>query len=267
MKKLSLIVAGLSVLAGVAVQAANTNVTSVNAVGYVNVTLPASNKFIMVASNFEPISGATARTVLDIFGANSGLRQSTVPTKVDRVYIWSVPNQKYVVVGQKTNGLFYLTSNWAGAATNPVVPLGYGFFIQSPTAVNGATNDTTLTFAGQVPAVMVNPISIVGTPSTSPFQMLANPYPVSMTIDALINTNSGAKGAASPNSCDRVYLWDTASQKYITLGLKTPTNRWWNTSNWATTNMPVYSVDPGQGFWYQGKTNFTWNAQKPYQWP
>jgi len=267
MKKTSVLITSLCALGAAVSMAAP--VSSVNAVGYYTVTLPASNKFVMVGSSFDPVSGNTnvPRTVLDIFGAESGLRKSQNPARVDKVLVWDVSSQLYLVLGMKTNGLFYKWDAFSGGTTNPVVPLGYGLFIQSPIASNGGSNDTTITLAGQVPTVLTNVLSISGAVPIAPYQLICNPYPVSLPLNQLINTNHGAKGSSSPANCDRVFLWDVDVQKYITLGLRTPSNMWAVWDPWTPASYPNYNIEPGRGFWYVAKSNFTWKAEKAYNWP
>ncbi len=266
MKKMSAIIASLCVLSAAAAMAADP-VYSVNAVGYVNVTVPASNKFVMVGLSFDSVTGATERTVLDVLGANSGLRKSQNPARVDKVYLWDVSTQLYLVLGMKTNGLFYKWDAFGGNPTNPVIPRGYGVFIQSPTGGNGGTNDTTVTLTGQVPSALTNTLDIAGAVPVAPYQLICNPYPVSVRLDDLVNTNHGAKGSSSPANCDRVFIWDTAVQQYVTLGLRTPSNMWAVWSPWTPASYPNYTIEPGSGFWYVGKTNFTWKVGKAYVWP
>lgn len=264
MKKMSAIFAFLCVFSAAAMAA---DVYSVNAVGYYNIVLPASNKYVMVGPSFDSVTGAVERTLLDIFGTNSGLRQNGSPSKVDRLYLWDLAAQQYVIFGQNTNGLFYLTTAWSGAPTNPVVPRGYGFFVKSPSASSGGSNDTVITLAGQVPSVGSNVLSVIGATPTAPYQFLCNPYPVRMSYNDLINTNNGATAGDTPSKCDRIYTWDTATQQYVIIGLKSVTNSWVYTSSFTMTNMPVLYCEPGQGFFYRGKTNFTWSTSKPYVWP
>lgn len=270
MKKTSVLITSLCAL-GAAVAMAAEPVSSVNAVGYYNVTLPPNGKFIMMGSPFDPTGSDTntQRTLQDIFGSNSGLRKSSSKSLVDRVYVWDIPSQTYLILGQNaTNDLFARVKDnttWSHP-TNPVVPRGYAFFIQS---VSSETNASTITLAGQVPYALTNALPIVGDPGSSPFQMVMNPYPVDTTLDSLINTNHGAVADSSKSLCDRIWIWDTAKQTYGILGLKAPSNRWFYCSNnglWSS-NIPPIVVKAGEGFWYIGKTNFTWNSDKTYTWP
>ncbi len=268
MKKTALLLGLLSVI-GISVAVAEP-VPSVNAVGYMQVTLPAAGKLIMVGSPFDPTNSdtSTPRRLLDIFGVNSGLRSSGSRSAVDKVLLWDFANQKYASFALTTNGWFaspVSAGSWS-VQTNPIVPRGLGYFLQSS---SGSTTSSVITMAGQVPSALTNAITIVGDITSSPLQMLVNPYPVSRSIDSLINTNHGAIGSASRSACDKIILWDTANQKYVTLGLKLPTNRWnYSASNATWTNtIPDLTVSPGDGFWYLSKTNFIWQSDKTYVWP
>lgn len=268
MKKTSVLITSLCALGAAVVMAEP--VPSVNAVGYVQVTLPPGGKLIMVGSPFDPTSvdTSTPRRLLDIFGTNSGLRSSGSRSAVDKVLLWDFAGQKYASFAMTTNGWFASPVNadsWK-VQTNPVVPRGLGYFLQSS---GGSVDPSVITMAGQVPSALTNELSIVGDIASSPLQMLINPYPVSRSLESLINTNHGAIGSSSRSSCDKVILWDTAGQKYVTLGLKLPTNRWnYSASNATWTNtIPDVSINPGDGFWYLSKTNFLWKSDKTYVWP
>ena len=270
MKKLGAFLAGVGLLASATFAADSNTATSVNAVGFFNVTLPAYGQFIVVGSPFDATGNDTnvQRTLNDVFGGNCGLRKSTSRSQVDRVYVWDVSSQKYLILGQKTNDLFapVATATTWNQPTNIVIPRGYAMFVQSWSA---ATTDSVITLAGQVPSAVSNSLPILGDPGSSPFQMLVNPYPLDTTLDSLINSNNGAYASSSRSQCDRVYVWDKVSQKYGILGLKAPSNRWFycSTATLWSSNIPPVSVGIGEGFWYIGKTNFTWSSGKTYVWP
>jgi hypothetical protein len=171
-----------------------------------------------------------------------------------------------VQYAQKTNGLFYYTTNFGSAAqsVNPTVTRGQALWILSPSATYAPT-DRVIYISGDVPrdGSYTNPI--VGN-SGNPLSFIANPYPVEMDINNLISTNDGANGNASSTRADKIRLWDNASQQYVNLALKLSTtvpavnNKWLFTTNFGSTvtNAPIIKVQPGQGFWYQTTNAFTW---------
>ena len=265
--KIRLIGAGW-LLAATAIAGSKCPPYSANVVGCVTIMVPPSNQVVMVASSFEPIFGKGARTLLDVFGRSSGLRKSDDPRKADRVYVWDNEKAHYLVVCQGEDGIFYEAS--AGLMpTNPVVPRGCGLMIQSPSAEFGGTNATKLTLSGQVPTDPTHATDMSAVPSASAHQMmLGNPYPVQKSLNELINTTNGATAGATPATCDKVFLWDAASQHYTILGLKSPMNVWRDVLAWDGTDTRDYTIAPGQGFWFHAQgTNVTWTETKSYKFP
>lgn len=254
----------VAALAAMASTAQTNQVLSRNAVGYVRLDIPPAGQFTLVASPFvplEPVAGPGTLTLQDVLPKESGIKFSQNPNQVDKVYLWDVGNQVYQTVGMKTNGQYYLLAGYASnPATNPAVLLGEGFWIQSPSAVSTVH---TVYVMGEVPSA-----SNVTNPISPAYQFRANPYPVTASLDSLINTNHGALGTGNPNTCDQILMW-TTNQTYLNLGLKTPTNRWWPLSTWTVTSYPVVTVEPGQAFWYRSKrvSAYNWTSAKPYTWP
>jgi hypothetical protein len=136
MKKLSLFVAGLSVLAGLAVQAANTNVTSVNIVGYIKVDLP-SNQLVFAAENMSSVGGGNVpfTTIGDQMPVASW------------VYFWNAPSQTWDRV-QRT-----AKSGW-GVATNRTLSVGQGVFLKAPTNVS-------VNLLGEVPLAPTSTVTLL----------------------------------------------------------------------------------------------------------
>lgn len=235
-------------------------VSSANVVGYIKVTDPASNRLVLVSSPFETGTNTTA-SLVDIFGTNQ-LRQSFLAVRCDQIFTWDVVQQQYVQYAQKTNGLFYYATNFTGAAVNPTITRGQALWIRSPAASYAPTN-IDIYISGDVPndGSYTNPV--VGN-SGNPMNFLANPYPVEMDINSLINTNDGAIGSFLATKADKIFLWDDASQQYISLALKTPTNKWFYATNFTATTAPNITLQPGQGFWYRTTNSFNWVESQPY---
>ena len=138
MKKLSLIVAGLSVLAGVAVQADNTNVTSVNIVGYIQANLP-SNQLSFLSVNMNAVGGSN-----QMFTSVIGDQLPTLST----VYFWNVTSQKWDIA-QKVAAA---KGGW-GIYTNRVMGIGEGLFVKS-------TSNVTVNLLGEVPLAPTTTVAI-----------------------------------------------------------------------------------------------------------
>jgi hypothetical protein len=120
-----------------------------------------------------------------------------------------------------------------------------------------------LYISGNVPDDTSFTNSIVGN-SGNPMNFIANPYPVAIDINDLINTNDGANGHTLLSRADRAFLWDGVAQQYVNLALKTPTNKWLYVTNFSAAVAPVIKIQPGQGFWYRTTNAFTWVETKTY---
>jgi len=259
MKKLSLALTIASIISGVSFADSNT-VASANVLGYTKVIDPASNKYVLVAAPFNCGTGSVS-TLKDIFGTNN-LRQSFLSTRCDKVLIWNTVSQSYIQYVQKTNGNFYLFTNFTGNIVNPTVTRGQAMWIQAPSGTY-APNEKTVIISGNVPNDGSFSNAIVGN-AGKPYSFIANPYPVEVELSSLINTNDGAKGSFLSTRADVVLVWDDSSQQYINYALKTPTNKWYVYTNWSASSAPSVIIKPGQGFWYQTTNAFTWIEAKSY---
>ncbi len=124
MKTKTLFLAAAALAAGVVASVAQSNVYSLNVVGYVNVTVPA-NGFVLVGNPLD-----TGSNVLDnILG--------TAPNNTSKIYDFNPSSGSYAVYTKRASG-------WSGAAGVDFSP-GRGFFLQ-----NGSASSVTLTFVGQV---------------------------------------------------------------------------------------------------------------------
>jgi hypothetical protein len=259
----------LAVAAACMAQAETNVVSSANVVGYIQVVDPASNRYVLISAPLNSGTG-TVSTLQDIFGTNQ-LRQSAALTRCDQVIAWDVAQQKYVSFAQKTNGLFYSTTNFGPSAqsVNPTVTRSQALWILAPAPAYAGTNKI-IYISGDVPKDGAYTNSIVGN-SGNPYNFIANPYPVEMDVNSLISTNDGAKGNAALSRADKLVLWNDPAQQYTGLALKLSTNpavnnKWLFTTNFgpSVTNAPVIMVQPGQGFWYQTTNAFTWVESLTY---
>jgi hypothetical protein len=269
MKKLNVLFVTFLAISGFAFADSNT-VASANVLGYTKITDPASNKLALVAAPFNCGTG-TVSTLCDVFGTNQ-LRQSTSLIRCDQVILWNVVEQKYVRYAQKSTGLFYSSTNFGSSApsVNPSVTRGEAMWIQSPITAYSPTSRTVI-ISGNVPSDGSYTNPIVGN-SGAPLSFIANPYPVEVDINNLINTNDGAKGNASLLKADKIKLWSDANQQYVQLALKLSStvpavnNKWLYQTNFGSsvTSAPSIMIKPGQGFWYQTTNAFTWVETKTY---
>jgi len=264
MKKLSLALTIASIISGASFADTNT-VASANVLGYTKVIDLASNKYVLVAAPFNCGTGAVS-TLVDVFGTNQ-LRQNNLSGRCDLVIMWDAVAQQYVRYGQKTNGLFYLSTAFGGSPTNPLVRRGQAMWIQSPVAAYSPSNKTVV-ISGNVPSEGSYTNYIVGN-SGKPLSFIANPYPVEKDLSDLISTNDGASANALSGRADQVRVWDDATQQYVYYALKfsantNVNNKWLLTTAFSVSTPPVVKIKPGQGFWYQTTNSFTWVESKSY---
>jgi len=234
-------------------------VPSVNIVGYNKLTLPPSNKLILVGINldaFDPtLKGALGTNQL-IPGTASSYANA------DQVRLFNTSLQKYEYFALKTNDyLFHKCANlteWTSPATNPPIVPGMGFWLKSsPTS----TVEREITLIGQVVSVVTQTMNVV-----SGLQFMAYPFSCDVNIQNTTFTNGANMGsAANYATADQIIVWCQTNYQYFGLksnGLWYPCN---NLSQWAGTSA-VTNIVMGQGFWYK-KTrgaDFTWVETNKY---
>lgn len=256
MKKLTAFVVGVSLVAGAAVWAANT-ATSVNAVGFVTVTMPPSGGFALVALNFDQVGGSNEISLIDLLGTNQ-LRAATAPQNADRVHLYDVASQKYYRYAFKQADLAFHeispVNKWNLASTNPVISSGQGFWLQS--GINYlSTNYVTL--AGQVPMSSNSVVNIaVG------FQMLGSDYSVAVNITTQFPY---AVSATAPQNADQLSLYRNGA--YIRYAKKTADGLWHQISpvnKWNLAGETNVTVQVGEGFWYKAMQSSSATSSIPY---
>jgi len=153
-------------------------VYSVNAVGYVNVTVPAG-KFALLANPLDQGTNNTIATVL------AGVPANTV------VY-------PYTTAGGFSSATLRASGSWTGTGASAMLPPGQGFFVK-----NAGTADMTITFVGEV--MQGTALSV---PYVAGFNLLGSLVPQSGKLE----TDLGFKAVAN----DKVFVFDAASQGYTT---------------------------------------------------
>jgi len=166
--------------AGVASSMAQSNVYSVNVVGYINLNL--TNGLNMVANQLDFDGTGTNNTVIGVFSN-------------------SLPNGSFVYKFTAGNFATYQFSRgaWSGNTTGVSLNPGEGCFVSVPSPV-------TVTTVGQV---------LQGTTTNSlsgALSMVSSTFPLSGAIDS---TGNGGLGYTPVNG-DDVYLWDPVGQGYVT---------------------------------------------------
>jgi hypothetical protein len=168
----------IAAAAAAGITASNAQVYSVNAVGYVNKTVPKGG-FALVAN---PLIAQT-NTVEALFGGHDGLQ----------VFIWNTTKKAFDFTAYSTD------FGWDPAGPEKtVINPGHGVFLKNTTAA-----DIQVTFVGEVPqGTDPTPLKTDLVPG---LQIVASQVPQSGTVETL--------GYKADND-DKVYQWDLAGQKY-----------------------------------------------------
>jgi hypothetical protein len=206
------------------------SVYSLNAVGYINVTLYPGFNMITV-----PLMTSPDNTVGTVLNNASGSLTGC------HVYFWS-PSSGYSEDTAKNVGSgFTDTTNvngWSFNGTNVAGP-GVGFWFQ-----NNFSSNLTLTFVGTVPSGPITNTLVPG------FNLVGSAVPMSgdiasNTISALTNYNIG----------DDVYTYTTTNAipytKYSTAN--PPFGHTGYNNNWTAAGDPILA-NFGEGFWYQNNS-------------
>jgi hypothetical protein len=166
---------------------AQTPVFSVNAVGYVNVTVPAG-AFALLANPLNASSNVLSAVLPDV-------PNNTV------VYIFDAATSSFIQITKRTATL------WAGGqgANQPLAP-GQGFFVKAP-----AGTAVPITFVGEVPQGTNLTVNI----PAAGFHLLGSIVPQ----EGKVQTDLGLPAAIN----DVVYTFDTASQTYVVSTKRTAT--------------------------------------------
>ena len=247
MKRINL--AAAACLMATLAMAQTNEVTSVNVVGYYKMTIAPSGTYSLMALNLDAID-PTNQNIYGIFGTQ--LRASFSPSACDRILKFNTGSQTYSTYARKSSdGLYHDTANFSGAATNPALLSGQGFWIQSPST---ATTNYDVVIMGEVVSVLTQSVNFA-----SGYQLSGYMF----STDVGINNTKLTNGVASfsPGGADQILLFNGSG--YTSFALKSSDRMWHLTSNFsgsAATNI----IPMGQGFWYLARTNLTWTETNSY---
>jgi hypothetical protein len=185
MRTKTMLAAAAALAAGLATSMAQSNVYSVNVVGYVNKVLAGNAKYTAVAN---PLN-TTNNTLAGIFGgAGVGL-----PTG-SQVLKWSSGAGDFTIYGKVAFG-----SGWTGGGATVSINPGEGCLIRTPSGGSNYTN----TFVGEVlQGALTNSLA-------TGYQMIGNKVPDSGPVTTL--------GFAPPNG-SQLLKWDGVAQDWVVYG-------------------------------------------------
>jgi hypothetical protein len=154
MKTKAILLAGILLTTGIASSTAQ--VYSVNAVGYVSVTL-APGEFKIICNPLNVVTNGTQNNTLDAILPGA-------PNNVTKIYRFDPVTQSFPL---STHIHTKRSSGWSPTGSTTTINPGEGFFVQSTALTN-----ITLTFVGEVPQGNLNSTMQPG------FQLLAAHIPV-----------------------------------------------------------------------------------------
>lgn len=220
MRTKSLCLGAALLAAGLLASSAQSNVYSLNIVGYVNLSL--TNGLNLVANPLDLDGTGTNNTIASVVGTNF--------PNLTKVYAFNSGSGSYVSATYSSSSATWLGGANVAAAMQP----GAGFFIQIPAS---ATLPQTLTLVGNV---------LVGTNSTQiapAYQILGSKLPVGGGLVSALGY--------APANLDKTYQWVPASQTYGSAHTYSA-----GTSTWLGGGEPTLNV--GEGFWLLGHAGSAW---------
>jgi len=228
MRTKTLVLTALGSLSALGLMAqTSTNVYSLNAVGYINVTVPPG--FSIVADQLWATGGNTlSNAVNNASGALNGVQ----------VFKWTgstftTDNGDNSVLGDPLSG-------WASLGTITLNP-GEAAWFQNPNSTN-----LTLTFVGTVPQG-TNTVNL-GTG----FSLASSPVPQSGDLVTVM-------GLTNYHDLDQVFVWEpngTGGGAYNNYAVSLGLGGFGNNGDWASPGDPQVNV--GQGFWYETTAPIVW---------
>jgi hypothetical protein len=210
--KMKKLVMTAAVLACAATVASAATVTSANIVGYAKNTQPTGGFSLVAPAQFAGTAGEVA--LADAFGGIVGGEQ---------VYVYNGTAYNIYTYYPTYGGWF--TATFA-SADEVVLEEGAGVWLK------GAGGSEAI-MAGEVPSATSVTNSLV-----AGFNLIANPYPVEITLGELDTTNLSATGG------EKVYVFNGTAYNIYTYY---PTYGGWFTSTFGSADTVAIGV--GEGFW------------------
>jgi hypothetical protein len=238
MRTKTLALSALLGMLGSASLVAQTNVYSLNAVGYINVTLYPG--FNLVSC---PLICSPDNTIGTLFPNGGGGLPTSNQWVNFSVYNWdtSIANyDPFDSANAKQANKSGFTNGWTAGGTNTINP-GQAIWIDNGTGVT-----TNVTFVGTVPQ---NGSGYMTNVLVSGFNLVGSAIP--MSGDLYTNTNTLLTFSAGG---DEVYTWDPNIENYDPFDAYTTKHHWSSgTQDPTTTNL-------AEGFWYFNNSgaNETW---------
>jgi hypothetical protein len=221
--KTMLLSALLGALGSVSVMA-QTNVYSLNAVGYINVTLSPGFNIVSCPLWATDPSGATDNTISNLFGVNTNGQY-----KKWQIYGWDPTSSPPGFLDESGT-----PAGWVAGGTQTINP-GQAVWVENP---SNATY--TVTFVGTVPT------GLVTNPIYPGYNLISTIVPASGDIV----TNSIMNYTNTPTKKDTVYTYNPLTTNFTTYSAAG------NPATWVATGDPILP-SVGGGFWYESQSTAT----------
>jgi len=189
--KTMLLTALLGTLGSVSLMAQSTNVYSLNAVGYINVTIPTGFSIISC-----PLIASPDNTINTLLSPTNGAFKGV------KFYPWDTTTGSYGTSDSAT------LSKWAGGGTETLLP-GQAAFIDNTTA-----NPISVTFVGTVPSGTMTNTFYKG------FTLVSSILPT----DGILT--NGLQNFTSATAGDKAYTFDPPTQSYNPAFSTKPSGQW-----------------------------------------
>jgi hypothetical protein len=223
--KTMLLSALLGALGSVSVMA-QTNVYSLNAVGYINVTLSPGFNIVACPLWATDPSGATDNTISNLLGLNTNGQY-----KKWQIYNWDPTSVPPTFVQESGT-----PSGWLFGGTNTINP-GQAVWIENPSNIT-----TTATFVGTVPTGSVtNPIY-------PGYNLIGSIVPASG--DLLTNSITLLTNSVTPTKKDEIYTYNSLTTNF------TQYSAGGSPVTWVVGGDPILP-SVGTGFWYESQSTAT----------
>jgi hypothetical protein len=218
------LICAAAVAAGALSAVAQSNVYSLNVVGYVNLSL--KDGFNMIANQLDADGFGTNNTIKGVFGAQ--LPPGTT------VYAWNGAGYSIEKYTKTKDGS---ATNWSTPdySLNP----GQAAWVSIPT---GSGNVTVTTVGTVLQGALVNP----NIPTAGGYTMVSSLVPLSGGLVSALGYNAGAG--------DQVYQWNGSGYTI---------NKYTKSKDGTKTNWSLNSTEPtiavGEGFWLQVSAGAAWS--------
>jgi len=213
--------------AGAFTTMAQSNVYSLNVVGYIN--LPLVEGFSMVANQLDLDGTGTNNTDVEVFGTQ-------LPANA-RIYSWNGTGYNVNTYAKNKTGT---ATNWTTAAGYPLNP-GQGCWVSIPAGSFGGTTQTVTTVGQVLQGTWTNPYLAAG----GGFSIISDQIPLAGNIQTQLGL--------SPSANDRVYQWNFTAQSYVVSTYAK--NKTGTATNWSPGEP---SVNVGEGYWLDSASGTTW---------